>query len=142
LSVDNLAEQNCAPIAQLRDKMTELVTGVRHGYRLSRIRHQSPCKHFESLGTGKPIRVKPEVQRKFSIEADKPRSLHRGRRYPSIKAVGQTGVRILKGKVQRHWIFRSSNRLEDLHIVHAGRQINRRRRNDATWSSRAGAKRR
>ena len=49
LSIDNLAEQNCTPIAQLRDKMAELVTGVRHGDRLSGIRHQSPCKHFESL---------------------------------------------------------------------------------------------
>jgi hypothetical protein len=103
LPVDNLAEQNCPPIAQLRDKMPELVTGIRHGDRLSGIRHQSPCKHFESLRTCKPIRVQPKVQRKLSIETDKPWSLYRSRRYPSIKAIRQTGVGILKGKVQRHW---------------------------------------
>ena len=89
--------------------MAELVTGVRHGDRLSGIRHLSPCKHFEPLRTGKPIRVQPKVQRKLSIEADKPRRLHRSRRHPSIKAVGQTGVRILKGKVQRHWNDRDFN---------------------------------
>ena len=77
MSVDNLAEQNGTPIAQLRNKVAELMTGVRHGDRLSGIRHHSPCKHFESLGTGKPIRFQPKVQRKLSIEADKLRSLYR-----------------------------------------------------------------
>jgi hypothetical protein len=103
LPVDNLAEQNCTPIAQLRDKMPELMTGIRHGDRLSGIRHQSPCKHFESLRTGKSIRVQPKVQCKLGVEADKPWRLHRSRRYPSIKAIRQTGVRILKGKVEGHW---------------------------------------
>ena len=67
LSVDNLAEQNCTPITQLWDKMAELVTGVRHRDRLSGSRYQSPCKHFETFRTGKPIRVQPKVQREFSI---------------------------------------------------------------------------
>ena len=103
--------------------MAELVTGVRHGDRLSGIRHQSPSKHFESLGTGKPIRVQPKVQRKLGIEADKPRSLYRSRRYPSIKAIGQTGVRILKGKMQGHENDRGFHSLETFTDRVAVRQI-------------------
>ena len=72
--VDNLAKQDGTTVAELRHKMSKLVSGVSQGNRLRRIRDPLPRQHLESLGTDKPFRIEPKVDRELCVQADQPRA--------------------------------------------------------------------
>ena len=101
--VDNLAKQDGTTVAELRHKMSKLVSGVSQGNRLRRIRDPLPRQDLESLGTDKPFRIEPQVGRELCVQADQPGRPHRCRRDPGIKPVGQPRIGILKRKVDGHW---------------------------------------
>ena len=47
--------------------MSKLMPGVSQSNRLRRIRDPLPRQHLESLVTGKPFRIEPQVDREFCV---------------------------------------------------------------------------
>ena len=70
VAVDDLAEQQCAAVAEARDEPAELVTGVslRRGCRAAR--EQRPDQQAQPLGGAQPGRVEPELGGQRIVDED------------------------------------------------------------------------
>ena len=87
VTVDDLAEQNGAPVAELRHEVAELVPGVSRRDRLGAFRDAVPREHPHPSGSGEPIRVHAEVRRQRVVQADQARGCDRCRGAADEEAV-------------------------------------------------------
>ena len=117
--VDDLAEPDSTTVAELRHKMSTLMPGVGQSNRLRRIRDPLPRQHLESLVTGKPFRIEPQVDRELCVQTNELGRPHRCRRNPGIKPVGQPRIGVFKRKVDGHWSDRGLRVAATLTIVPA-----------------------
>ena len=104
IDIDDFAEQDGAAVAELRHEMTELMTGIGHGDRLSPIGDAFSGEDFGTLGGIQPVGVEPKPDREGPVQFDQPGRGHRRRRHPREKAVRERRIGVLEGEMHRHAI--------------------------------------
>lgn len=88
LGVDQLAEQQCAPVAEAGHPAAELVAGIALGDRLGAGRHLGPHEQAQAVRTPQPARIEAQLGRERLVE-DEQSGGWRGFRLPAHREFGQ-----------------------------------------------------
>jgi hypothetical protein len=71
IGIDDLAQQNSPPIAELRHESSKLVAGVGQGERLTRVRHTVAGEDGDAFWRGELVGIEPKVPDQRFIQPDK-----------------------------------------------------------------------
>jgi hypothetical protein len=94
----DLAQQVGAPVAELRDEMPELVSGIGDGQRLGAHGHQVPGQNRNASLACERVRIQAQAARQFYIQPDQARGRHRCWVYPGVEVLRQPRVRVFEPK--------------------------------------------
>src|SRR5690606_16703173 len=93
--VDDLAEQEGPPVAELRHEMPELMARVREGDRLGSGRSRVPCEHREPVRPCQPAGIEAKLECERNVDPDQLRRRD-GRRAPALEeTLGQSCERVV-----------------------------------------------
>ena len=93
----NLAQQEGAPVSQLRVEMAELVTGIRHGDRLGTLGDVVTGKDSRTIVCVQGGEGWPECLAKCLVENDQARVRDRRGRCPGVKVITEVDVAVVEG---------------------------------------------
>ena len=98
VGVDDLAQKNGAPVAELRHEMAELVAGIGHGERFARLGHAVAREDRHAFGRSKLRGIEPEVPGELVVQPDEARRGDGRRRQARKEALRQARVAVVEGK--------------------------------------------
>ena len=96
VAIDHLAEQDRAPVAELRNKAAELMSRIGHGNRLGAGRRDIAGKDRREIVGPEAAVSKSELLGKRLIELDQPRRRDRRRADAGEEAPGQAGKTVVE----------------------------------------------
>lgn len=100
--IHDLPQQDGASIAQLRDKMPELMPGISKCKRLGSFRNALAGQHLDPVRTFEPMRVKSKMPGEFIVKADQSWRLDRGGCHRREEAGRQPTEGIIEWEVNGH----------------------------------------
>ena len=100
----HLAEQDGAPVAELRHEVAELVPGIGERDRRRALGHAVAGQDLDALGAGQFLGIEPEALGQPGIHPHQPRRGHGRRIEACVKARRQARVAVVEGKADRHAI--------------------------------------
>ena len=106
-SVDDLAEEDRAPVPELRHERAELVPRVRGGNRLGRLGDAIARQHLHAFLAGEQVGIEAESGGQGPVNPNEPRGPDRGGRDAREEPLGQPRIRVVERKTHCHQEFRS-----------------------------------
>ena len=100
----HFAEQDGAPVAQLRHELAELVPGIGERDRRRPLGHNIAGQDFHPFGAGQRRGVESELFGQGGIHPDQPGCGHRRRVELRIQAFRQAGVAVVEAKADGHGV--------------------------------------
>ncbi|GCC47720.1 hypothetical protein chiPu_0031879, partial [Chiloscyllium punctatum] len=97
--VDDFAEQDGAAVAELGNKVPELVAGIGHGDRVGPLGQPLAGEDFGALRCCQQVRIQPELDRQRPVQLDQPGGGHGGRRDAGKKVRRQRRIGVLERKM-------------------------------------------
>src|ERR1700729_524169 len=94
VAVHDLAKEDCAAVAKLRNEITKLMPGISHRDRLGARRNDVAGKYCCQLVRFESSSIDAQFRRKRFVEFDQARLCDRGRRKPRGKMLRQARIAI------------------------------------------------
>ncbi len=110
VAVDDFAEQDGTAVAELGNKVAELVARIGHRDRVGAIRQALSGKDFRPFRGLQNVGIEPEVNRKRPVQLDQPGRGDRGRRDAGKKVCRQRRIGVLEGEMNCHGLKIGSRR--------------------------------
>ena len=104
VSPHHLAEQDGAPVAELRHELAELMPGIGEGDRLRTFGHAIAGQDLHTLRADQTVGIEPQALGQLGIHPHEPRRRHGRRVEPRVEALRKARIGVVEGKAHRHTI--------------------------------------